>query len=708
MTEGALSGITHEPVATGAPIAPPAPTSRVHGRRWRRARPGWVLLWLAFAVAIVLGAVAPIRRTGDAHQYYAMAFALSHLRPPALTPAEMTSFKGWRDRQPDDSHFPGGGLLDQPALVADGRQEFSHFWFYPLLAAPLVGGAESLGFHPGRGFLVINVLLLAFGLWRSGRAFGPAATLLLLASPVLWWVDKAQVELFEFALLAVAMAEARRGRFLWASVAAAAAATQNAPIIALVIALWGAAAVRWLGRGGFGRLRRDGSRAPRPGWRTATLIAAAALLGAAHPIYYLVQVGVLTPQRLNGGFRAGWPALRSYVAPLWDPDIGLLWWAPLPVLLAIIGLVGLIRSGWRGPWVRRLSDLRLTAACAVAAGTVFLFSFTQTPNINSGGTYHLLRYDVWLLPLLLPFIEPALRLLRQRQRWLPLARGVVTFAVYAIWFRPMQPETYLAQAPQSAWLLRWLPGVYSGPIAALRPVPEIFYERRTGREALSLGDDPGSAASKDCRVILLSRSSPLSSCGISDDEWTRANALFGQGWRSAWIVRQGKLGVGGSAVRGGVRGAWHGTTWRNPAAQSPSWQSWLDRGLTPCVENRCAPQASLDKVRSVRNGIEYTGWIAAPGGPPSAVYLIFGDGVTIPMSLGTARADVTAAIDRPDLSDAVVMRAVVPLDTMPWQSGAVCPTSLRLVDSTGTSVVQVAFASMECGIVPPPAAASSG
>ncbi len=360
-------------------MADPPGTTRVSRRRWGAHRSGWTLLWLAFAVAIVLGAITPIRRTGDAHQYYAMAFALSHLRPPALTPAEMTSFKAWRDSQPVDSNFALGGLLDQPTLVANGRQEFSHFWFYPLLAAPFVSGADLLGFHPGRGFLVINVLLLALALWRAGRAFGPVATLLLLATPVLWWVDKAQVELFEFTLLVVAMAEARRGRFLWAAVAAAAAATQNAPIIALVVVLWGAAAARRLSRGGLDTIRSDGPRAVRPGPWAATLVVAAAFLGAAHPIYYLVQVGVLTPQRLNGGFRAGWPALRSFVAPLWDPDIGLLWWAPLPVLLSTVGLIGLVQSGWRGPWVRRLSDLRLTAACALTAGVAFLSPSPRPP-----------------------------------------------------------------------------------------------------------------------------------------------------------------------------------------------------------------------------------------------------------------------------------------------------------------------------------------
>src|SRR5205823_4944111 len=60
---------------------------------------------------------------------------------------------------PDDlqhaaERFPGdmGKRLIIPELrAADGRQDLSHFWFYPLLAAPFVRLAIGFGADPIRG-----------------------------------------------------------------------------------------------------------------------------------------------------------------------------------------------------------------------------------------------------------------------------------------------------------------------------------------------------------------------------------------------------------------------------------------------------------------------------------------------------------------------------------------------------------------------------
>ncbi len=687
------------------------PVSRTTVRRAVRAdarsgqRLSWGLLWVAFAIVLLLGVMAPVRRTGDAPQYYAMTFALADLRPPALTPDEMTEFKTWRDAQPAASSFSGVGVLDQPPLVAHGRQEFSHFWFYPLLVAPFLRGAESLGLHPGRGFLILNALLLALALWRTGKGFGPATAAFLLASPVMWWIDKAQVELFEFALLAIAMAEARRGRFLWAAVAAAAAATQNIPILALVAALWGAAALRWLHEGGFGAIRSGRLGALRPGGWTAVPIVLAALLGALHPVYYLLRLGVITPQRLNGGYEPGWTGARRYLAPLVDPDLGLIAWTPLLALGAVIGLGLLLRRDQR---IVRQEWLLLTALCALGSGTVFLFSFTQTPNLNSGGTVHLIRYAIWLLPPLLPFLESPVRWLTSRHPALPLTLAAISLVGYGAIFEPSTFEVSTSPAPQSRFLAAWLPEAYLWLPRALTPVPEVFYERQTNLEVAALGDDPGSAATEGCRVILLSRSSPFSPCALSSEEWNAATAHFEAGWRSVWVVRSGKLHLG-DGVRGADRAAaWPSPTY-NPAAGMPAWASWGARELTACRVQACQPTVGIDQMRSVRDGVEVRGWVAPPPdvGPPQAAFLVYANGTLTPLHLGPPRPQVASVLGRPDLAGAIGIAGVVRTDDIPWRDGAVCPTALRVVDAEGARLADVPLAPSQCGLVAPPVMAAA-
>jgi len=671
---------------------------RVDARSGQRL--SWGVLWIAFAIVLLLGARTPVRRTGDAHQYYAMAFALADLRPPALTPGEMTAFKTWRDAQPSTSLFPGGGVLDQPNLLVGDRQEFSHFWFYPLLVAPCLRAAEALGLHPGRGFLILNALLLGLALWRTGKGFGPATAMFLLASPVIWWIDKAQVELFEFALLAIAMAEARRGRFLWAAVAAAAAATQNIPILALVAALWAAAALRWLDDGGIGAIRAGRLPALRPGRSTVAPIVVATLLGAMHPVYYLVRLGVITPQRLNGGYEPGWPGTRRFLAPLVDPDLGLIAWAPLLALIAAIGL-GMILYGHRS--IRRESWLRLTAFCALGSGALFLFSFSQTPNLNSGGTVHLIRYAIWLLPLMLPLLEPPVRWLATRHPALPLALAAVSLVGYGALFAPSTIEVSTSPAPQSRFLAVWFPEVYLWLPRTLTQVPEVFYERQTNLEVAALGDDPGSAATAGCQVILLSRSSPFSPCQLSRGEWDAATAHFETGWRSVWIVRAGRLHLG-HGVRGADRAAaWPSPTY-NPAAGLPAWASWGTRELTACRVQACQPTVGIDQMRSVRDGVEVRGWVAPPPGegPPQAAFLLYSNGTATPLRLGPARPEVAGVLGRPELAGAVAVAGVAHTDDIRWREGAVCPTALRVIDAGGARLADVPVAPAQCRLVAPP------
>jgi hypothetical protein len=455
-----------------------------------------------------------------------MATALADLRPPALTAEEVAAVKAWLLTQPDGSGFAGSvGMIDQPPLIVDGRQELSHFWLYPLLVAPAVWLTSLLALHPGYAFLAVNAALLGLALWQVQRAYSAVVGLLLLASPLIWFVNKAQVEIFTVALLAIAMAQARRGRWLEAGLAAAVAATQNAPILAAVACFWAAGLVRQLRAG----------RQPITG-RGIALVLATIIIGALHPVYYLWRLGVPTPQRLNGGIHLRLPSPEHYLAVLLDPDIGLLPWLPLFGLLAAVGLVVITKVPYD-------LNLRLTALSALAIGGWFLFVFAQTTNVNSGGTVHVSRYALWLLPLGLPFLAATAHWLGPRLRALLPVAGTLALVAYAIAFQPGRPEVYLSQSPQAEFVTAWLPRLY-------RPVPEIFFERQRHQD----GGVRGSVATGDCHVLLLDAGSDWRDlpCRLSPDEASAADRLFATGWEAAWINRPGPLSLGASGVSGAL------------------------------------------------------------------------------------------------------------------------------------------------------------
>ncbi|MDQ3780578.1 MAG: DUF2029 domain-containing protein [Chloroflexota bacterium] len=508
----------------------------------RQPPPPRLMAWLPAMVLlgiVLLGLMAPVRRTGDTHQYLAMADAISHLRQPALTNDEVAEFSSWLLSQSPEFGFASAvRAMRQPNLVANGRQEFSHFWLFPLLASPFVYLVRLLGLHEGIGFIALNALLMYLALRAISRHVHPVVALLLLASPLVWFINKAQVEVFTVAFLCFAVVEARRGRFLWAALAGAVASTQNVPILATVPCFWAAGVLSET-------LSCGRPALPRPTIPSTAIIAATLLFGALHPVYYLSRLGVLTPQRLNGGIDLSLPSWSRYMAVLIDPDIGLLAWAPHLVLIALAGAVILAMDRRRSANPHERS-LYLCALCSTLLIAWFLFAFAQTTNVNSGGTYHVSRYALWLIPLLIPFFEVTVRFFEPRLGLTLMAGALAAVVAFAILFSPNLPERYVTPSPQSALMASWFPGLY-------RQVPEVFYERHRGIDGAALDW----AANGDCTVMLVSHRTPAPSCPLTTTEADRANHHFAAGWKIVWIIRPGQTPL----HRSGVFGAIYDRSW---------------------------------------------------------------------------------------------------------------------------------------------------
>ena len=416
---------------------------------------------IAFLVALVIES-SP-RRTGDGGEYLVMARNFSSFAPPSIAAGELPSAQAWLDQLPG---FSGASLRDGVVAGRGDRLDFAHFWLYPLAAAPLLGVTDGFGWHPNYAFTVLNLALLALLLIVCLRLdVGIVATVLLTCGPIVWWIDKTHIEVWTYVFVVLGILGVGRTPHL-AALSFAAAATQNPPVAVLALG----AVVRSLAGGAW--KQRAG---------LVTLVATVLLL-ALHPLYYYWRVGMLSPLSATATLTA--PTVTLLLTPIVDLNLGLIVYMPL--------LVGPLAIGGLALMNERMARWRIAGWTAALALPWFLLAFSQTPNINHGGTPGPSRYALWLLALAAPLFAGCAGLIRpSRRRAAILLTALAMIHVFLV-FRPRQPERYLRPTGLATWVWRHAPTWYS-------PLPEVFAERvaeQDGRARIPV-------ATADCHKVLL-------------------------------------------------------------------------------------------------------------------------------------------------------------------------------------------------------------
>ena len=406
------------------------------------------VMWLGvYAVCLVtLAASSYQRRTGDAGEYLAMALNLSRLRPPSIAPAELSAYE--TEFAALNRGFDAGTLRYRELVDSGGRQDFVHFWLYPLIVVPAIWLTRLAAVLPTWAFTITNAWLLLLGAAVVSRRIGWLWAVALFAGPVVWWSDKVQVEAFVFALLAIGTCLLRQSPGL-AVLALAAAAAQNPAMLLL----WGL---------GIAAIILDGRARSGRWWMAVT---ASALLAALPVLYYQWRLGTLSP--LADTSTNAWPSIGRLLACLVDLNIGLVANAPFFAMLLMVAVVSALRS-WR--------ELSRGERLFVPFGVLgLLVAFAQPVNLNHGGTPGMSRYALWLTPLAIPLLA-ALRL--ESARW-PRVAAIALVAASATWslvtFHPRRAEQYLAPTALAELIWMRAPGLDN-------PEPEIFAERASRAE----------------------------------------------------------------------------------------------------------------------------------------------------------------------------------------------------------------------------------
>ena len=440
-------------------------------------RPGARISWLTLAYGVLLLTLAITsspHAVGDGGEYLAYVTRFSRGASPAIAVDEMPQLH--RDLAAIE---PGLSQWDTEASMhvdRFARRHFVHFWLYPAIATPLVILAGALHLDPRSGFTALHVILLMLAFLAVARSAGWIVAWLLMAGPVVWWLDKPHPEVFLYTLLAIALATWRE-RPIAALLCAGLAAAQVTPFAIIVPAIAAAALVdrpqRWHDR------------------RFWLGVCSAAIVSLMAPVFYLWRFGEISVfMRLT---TSQWP-WAHFGTELFDLTIGLI---PNWLMFGAAVLVALLI----GVMSRARELRRLDVFAAALSVIVLLLVFPRIGNVTHGGTPGVSRYGLWLVPLAIPLFVA----IRGSRRWLwtSLALTAVSVPYSLVMFHPARPQFSHRPTALALWVWRHHPGWST-------PLPRVFVN------ALREPDETAPVATAGCtKALLIGR-------GEAQGMWPRA------------------------------------------------------------------------------------------------------------------------------------------------------------------------------------------
>jgi hypothetical protein len=397
-------------------------------------------------------------RQGDGWEYLVVLEAFDRHASPDVRPDDLAALferiDSWRLAAPQPpgtgalrsvSDLYAGELPHRFVTAADGRSHAVHFWMYSLFAYPAKLALRATGGQEFNALAVTNAWMFALALGvvlflgQGPPARRIALALVLVATPVAWYVTFTGVEVFCWALVTMALVCLDRGHYAGSAVTAALAATQNPPL-ALLVAVPIALAVA------------------QRHWPSAALAALGGSVAAWPAMYYGLHAG--TPgfmARMNSDLGLiSWSRTASL---LFDLNAGLL--AYVPVLLAA-ALVTPVRLAAQ-------RNLQATLLGLALAGMMLAVQVQMNWNSDGRG---LQRYLVWMLPILSWLVFHAWA--GRARTWIVTASVVTSGAVLLV--DPPGPANWLEHRALARWVMRHAPELYN-------PEFEVFVERSAHAEA---------------------------------------------------------------------------------------------------------------------------------------------------------------------------------------------------------------------------------
>lgn len=449
----------------------------------------FLIVIVSLIIFIALGRIRP-ERVGDGSEYYALFLAWKETLRPWMTSVSFDAYQKLFVANQINSLVPVDWFASAfPALKLGSTADFNHFWFYSFLAF-VVGkiiGVLGADHSPHTAFLSLHFILISITGSLSYYLYGKRGlatfVLMTLFSPMLWFYDKVHTELFTYCLTLMGVMLVFSNRYLLGALMFALASTQN-PSFALV------AFIPFVYRFLLQRTQRFTIF-------EVCIVVLTALAVLAHPTYYFLRFGVITPQLLAGGASLGGNLSTFYIWII-DPDLGLLpnWSVGVVIILTAL----LIRKFALIDHVNNSIEKPGTAFY-VFLSAFFLINFyahASTENLNSGATPGLARYALWYLPATFPICYYVMRNLN-RKLWFfyPVVTLVVIAGVMSLkQYNPKKHENYTTPSALSEFIQKKTPHLYDPPA-------EVFAERYSGVGEYIQALHPRGVLGPDCHKLLL-------------------------------------------------------------------------------------------------------------------------------------------------------------------------------------------------------------
>ncbi len=436
-----------------------------------------VLLLPIVLGAVLVGTLQPVR-TGDGTEYLLTTVAFGETYQPFITQRVIDRYNELLQREPLKEAFPfssqhlptsfyGSPIPNRAGLT----YEPLHFWFLGLLTAPYYWLTQHVGLNFAHSYTLLFVTLwltMVLVAYRSAGVFGGiAATVIVVLSPVLWFVNKPQTEFLTIFSITVALILIDADLVLWAALVMSVAATQNPALSLMVVLLLGF----WL---------YTKRRGPYSLDEMLLCIATIFLLVLA-PSYYFPRHGVLSALVAAGAASSKVITVKRVISLFIDPDIGLYPNWPLGLVLVVVGVGALVRKDVAAVVARKIRAKPFLFLFAGVFIVLMTLAQASQPNYNAGGTVHVSRYALWYIPLHYPLVLHCLRRgcalrwssasVQQRMAvGMTACLLVPAMCLNVIWFHPQRAEVFLEHSAAAGLVYKWFPAVFD-------PMPEVFIGR---------------------------------------------------------------------------------------------------------------------------------------------------------------------------------------------------------------------------------------
>ncbi len=409
-------------------------------------------------LAIVILYLVPMELGGDIVEYHGMTDSLIKSRTLRLTDTAAYNIATYL--HPNYLNDPGYYIQG-----VDGDRYPVHFFLYSFLAVPVRLALHFLHINELFTLRLTNLILLTVGLFFLMKKFLNTDTqriallLLVFTSPIVSFIIWPGPDIYFLLLLLIGLFYFFRGSVLKAMCTIALASWHSQPLLIVVLAMAGYYLFDSI------RLQKTITGQSITILLRPFMYAAGVLALTSLPyLYNLYIFNTFSPWTLLqdgwtviNGFGIHNASLKKLLEMFFDLDVGLLWYAPLTVILGSIVIASRIKEK---------KTLLLTLTMLL---TCFFYQTNPAWHYGTAG-YGPSKHVVFLLPFFLYF---ALQY-KRKTKW-----STVLIAVLAVWqitilgingYLAPKLSNALHHSPYATFALQHFPALYN-------PTPEIFVDR---------------------------------------------------------------------------------------------------------------------------------------------------------------------------------------------------------------------------------------